>query len=119
LVNLYARRMQIELAFRDLKSHRYGHALEDSLTRQGPRLQILLLISTLATFVSWLAGLVCEAADIAHWVWPSKSTRKRYSTPRVGREALVRGWPLGPPARWLDLLRSPAGKALDQMTLLP
>ncbi|QGM01114.1 IS4 family transposase [Stenotrophomonas maltophilia] len=119
LVNLYARRMQIELAFRDLKSHRYGHALEDSLTRQGPRLQILLLISTLATFVSWLAGLVCEAADIAHWLWPSKSTRKRYSTPRVGREALVRGWPLGPPARWLDLLRSPPGKALDQMTLLP
>ncbi len=119
LVNLYARRMQIELAFRDLKSHRYGHALEDSLTRQGPRLQILLLISTLATFVSWLAGLVCEAADIAHWLWPSKSTRKRYSTPRVGREALVRGWPLGPPARWLDLLRSPPEKALHQMTLLP
>ncbi|OLH60546.1 transposase, partial [Xanthomonas oryzae pv. oryzae] len=33
LVNLYARRMQIELAFRDLKSHRYGQAMEDSLTR--------------------------------------------------------------------------------------
>ncbi|WP_234001981.1 hypothetical protein [Xanthomonas campestris] len=27
--------MQIELAFRDLKSHRYGQALEDSLTRRG------------------------------------------------------------------------------------
>ncbi|WP_353849510.1 transposase [Xanthomonas oryzae] len=55
LVNLYARRMQIELAFRDLKSHRYGQAMEDSLTRRGERLQILLLLNTLATFASWLA----------------------------------------------------------------
>lgn len=55
LVKLYARRMQIELAFRGLKSHRYGQALEDSLTRQGARLQVLLLASTLASFVSWLA----------------------------------------------------------------
>ena len=94
LVRLYARRMQIELGFRDLKSHRYGHALEDSLTRQGPRLQILLLVSTLACFVSWLAGLGCEATGIAHWLSPNRSTRKRYSTMRVGREALVRRWPL-------------------------
>lgn len=117
LVDLYARRMQIELAFRDLKSHRYGHAMKDSLTRKGPRLQVLLLVSTLASFVSWLAGMVCEAARIDHWLWPSKSTRKRYSTPRIGREALVRGWPLGPPAQWLDLLRTLPTKTLDRMTL--
>ena len=70
IVAIYAKRMQIELAFRDLKSHRYGQALEDSLTRQGCRLQILLLVSTLASFVSWLAGMACEAADIAHWLGP-------------------------------------------------
>ncbi len=40
LVALYARRMQIELSFRDLKSHRYGHAFEDSLTRKGNRMEI-------------------------------------------------------------------------------
>ena len=57
LVNLYARRMQIELAFRDLKSHRYDQATEDSLTHRGERLQVLLLLNTLATFASWLAGL--------------------------------------------------------------
>jgi hypothetical protein len=39
LVNLYARRMQIELSFRDLKSHRYGQGFEDSLTRSGGRLR--------------------------------------------------------------------------------
>lgn len=38
LVTLYARRMQIELSFRALKSHRYGQGLEDSLTRRGPRI---------------------------------------------------------------------------------
>ena len=119
LVKLYARRMQIELAFRDLKSHRYGQALEDSLTRQGCRLQILLLVSTLARFVSWLAGMACEAADIAHWLWPVKSTRKLYSTLRIGREALVRCWPLGPASRCLEQLRSPPQAVLEQMCLRP
>lgn len=90
LVNLYARRMQIELGFRDLKSHRYGLGMEDSLTRQGARLQVLLLVSTLASFVSWLAGLRCEATAVAHWLSPRRSTRKLYSTMRIGREALVR-----------------------------
>jgi hypothetical protein len=53
LVNLHAQRIQIELAFRDLKSHRYGQTMEDSLTRRGERLQILLLLNTLATFAGW------------------------------------------------------------------
>lgn len=37
VVTLYARRMQIESSFRDLKLHRYGQGFEDSLTRKGPR----------------------------------------------------------------------------------
>lgn len=90
LVTLYARRMQIELAFRDLKSRRYGQGMEDSLTRHGPRLQMLLLVSTLASFVCWLAGMGCEATGIAHWLSPIPSTRELYPTLRVGREALVR-----------------------------
>lgn len=117
LINLYARRMQIELGFRDLKSHRYGQGLEDSLTRQGARLQILLLVSTLAGFVSWLAGLGCEATGIAQWLLPNRTTRKLYSTLRVGREALVRRWPLEPISNWLDRLRSLPAAVTDQMTL--
>lgn len=118
LVKLYAQRMQIELAFRDLKSHRYGQDMEDSLTRQDARLQILLLVSTLTSFASWLAGLACEAAGIAHWLWPISSTRKLYSTLRVGREALVRQWPLEPVSRWLNrLLRNLPRPILDQMAL--
>ncbi len=118
LVTLYARRMQIELAFRDLKSHRYGQGMEDSLTRHGPRLQMLLLVSTLASFVSWLAGMGCEATGIAHWLSPIRSTRKLYSTLRVGREALVRRWPMESVASWLDRIRSLPRTVIDQMTFV-
>lgn len=52
LVALYARRMQIELSFRDLKSHRYGQGFEDSLTRSGKRLDVLLLVHALAMFAA-------------------------------------------------------------------
>lgn len=45
LITLYGRRMQIELSFRDLKSHRYGQSFEDSLTRKGARIEVLLLLS--------------------------------------------------------------------------
>lgn len=117
LVNLYARRMQIELAFRDLKSHRYGQGMEDSLTRRGERLQMLLLVSTLAAFASWLAGLGCEATGIALWLYPISSARKLYSTLRLGREALVGHWPMEPIARWLDRLRSLPPAVLNQMAL--
>ncbi len=117
LVKLYARRMQIELGFRDVKSHRYGQGLEDSLTRQGTRLQILLLVSTLASFVSWLAGLGCEATGIDQWLQPHRTTRKLYSTMRVGREALVRRWPLEPVSRWLDRMRSLPSAVQSQMTM--
>jgi hypothetical protein len=118
LVHLYARRMQIELAFRDLKSHRYGQGMEDCLSRRGERLQILLLIHTLAAFASWLAGLGCEATGIDQWLCPIHSKRKLYSTLRVGREALVGHWPMESISSWLDRLRSPPPSVLGQMALL-
>lgn len=48
IVRYYALRMQIECSFRDLKSHRYGCAFEDTLTRTAERLQMLLMIHMLA-----------------------------------------------------------------------
>lgn len=50
------------------------------MTRHGKRLQILLLVHTLAAFASWLAGPGCEATGIDQWLSPSRSTRKLYST---------------------------------------
>lgn len=59
LARLYGLRMQIEASFRDLKSHHYGCAFEDSQTRVGPRLEMLLLIHMLATLLAWLGGIAC------------------------------------------------------------
>lgn len=90
----YAKRMQIELAFRDMKSHRYGCAFEDSLTRKGPRLEILLLIHALASFAAWLVGLTAVAAGQMSRLVPSGTAQHRpsYSLLRLGWEALRRHW---------------------------
>ena len=60
VVKLYALRMQIEEAFRDLKSTRFGLSLELHRTYQLERLQVLLLIATLALMVAWLMGRATE-----------------------------------------------------------
>lgn len=117
LIVVYARRMQIESSFRDLKSHRYGQAFEDSLTRKGPRITILLLIHALATFASWLAGLACEQGGLDERLNPYPTSRRLYSIVRLGREALVRRWPCGSLASWLDRLRNPDAELLAEMGL--
>ena len=65
IVALYAKRMQIEQSFRDLKSHRFGMAFEDSLTRKAGRLSILLLILALVSFAAWVCA--CSATS-AEWL---------------------------------------------------
>jgi len=116
LGKLYARRMQIELSFRDLESHRYGHGFEDSLTRSDRRIAILLLVNVLAAFACWLAGMAAEATSVARWLMPTGSGRRLYSILRTGREALVRDWPMERTSRWLDRLRNLPSSAFDQMT---
>ena len=116
LVAIYRRRMQIEASFRDLKSHRYGQGFKSSLTRKGARLQILLLISALAGFASWVAGLAAQADGSAQRLWPIHCPRQLYSTLRIGREALTRGWPMASIDRWIQILQTLPQSIIDQMT---
>lgn len=118
IVSLYARRMQIELSFRDLKSHRYGNAFEDSLTRSGTRIGILLLVHALANFASWLAGMACRATGLDAWLAPSARQRTCYSIMRIGREALVRAWPLERTSQWLRRLHALPSDVLRQTVAL-
>jgi len=60
IVALYAQRMKIEQSFRDLKNERGGLGLSASRSRSGKRLEILLLIGHLA---SWLLRLIGESAE--------------------------------------------------------
>jgi hypothetical protein len=116
IVALYARRMQIELSFRDLKSQRYGQGFEDSLTRKGSRIEILLLLSALAAFACWIAGLACDATGLSAWLSPRSSHRRLYSIIRMGREALARRWPLPSVSELMQYLRRLNSASLDQMT---
>lgn len=85
IVALYAKRMQIEQSFRDLKCDRYGCAFYYSLSRTADRLAVLLLLQALATFLAWLSALAkAPESDRA-------TTRRRaYSLLRLGWEQLRR-----------------------------
>lgn len=76
VVGLYKLRMQIEEAFRDLKSTRFGLGLEQHLSYQVQRLQILLLIAALALMVAWLMGKATELTG-QHWQYQANSVRDR------------------------------------------
>lgn len=93
IVNIYAKRMQIEKSFRDLKCVRYGCAFDHSLTRSCARLGILLLIHALASFLAWLTGLTLDESEALgkHGGIFAPRPRRHYSLLRLGWEALRRG----------------------------
>lgn len=57
IIKLYGKRMQIEQAFRDLKSDKFGFGLTLSRSRSIERLKVLMLIAALATLGLWWVGL--------------------------------------------------------------
>lgn len=87
IVNLYAKRMQIEESFRDLKSTAYGIALRHNRTRSTKRLDILLLIALLAEILMWWNGLAAIQSKW-HFDFQANSIKHRrvLSIPRLGRE---------------------------------
>ncbi|OOF09750.1 transposase [Salinivibrio sp. PR5] len=87
ITRLYAKRMQIEEAFRDLKSTAYGMALRHNRTRCVKRLNILLLIALLADILMWWNGLVATQAGW-HYHFQANTIKHRrvLSIPRLGRE---------------------------------
>lgn len=90
VVVAYGRRMQIEEAFRDLKSHRYGVGFEDCLTSKPERLAILLLLNAMASLAAWLMGLAAAAHVQNDPLTRQPKQRGRYSLLRRGFEWLRR-----------------------------
>lgn len=76
VVKLYALRMKIEEAFRAVKSTRFGLSLELHRTYQVERLQVLLLIATLALMVAWLMGKATELTG-QHRHYQANTVRNR------------------------------------------
>lgn len=86
VVSAYAARMQIEETFRDLKNHRWGQALRYARSANTHRLEILLLLAHLATFVLWLAGIAARARNWQrHFQANTERRRDVLSIPFLGR----------------------------------
>jgi len=76
IVALYAKRMQIEQVFRDLKNPRFGWSLRHARGYSAERLTILLLIATLATLAVTLIGLAVEQSG-RHRAYQANTARTR------------------------------------------
>jgi hypothetical protein len=74
IVNSYATRMQIEEAFRDLKSDRYGLGFELNLSRMRERIATLIMIAALALLVLWQIG--CAATNRGLQLQYQSNTRR-------------------------------------------
>ena len=75
-VNLYRTRMQVEEGFRDVKSHRFGLGLNYHRTDSKARLQVLLLIASLALIVIWLLGCATMLKQ-QHYQFQANSVRHK------------------------------------------
>lgn len=76
VVKKYSMRMQIEEGFRDLKSTKYGFGLENAYSRDPARIEVLLLIAMLASFIAWLTGFVAEKMQL-HYQFQSSSVKSK------------------------------------------
>jgi len=87
IVTLYSRRMRIEQSFRDLKNERLGLGFSSARSRAGRRLEILLLIAHLASWVMRMIGECAQQCQMQGFsrVCPASSTRKSPCLP----------WPAG------------------------
>lgn len=76
VVGVYAKRMQIEETFRDYKNRRDGFALADIRSRDPKRIDVLLLLATLAHLMLVAVGLALEARNL-HRPYQANSIRHR------------------------------------------
>lgn len=100
IVKLYGQRMRIEQSFRDLKNQRLGMGLSSARSRGRMRLEMLLLLAHLASFVLRLIG---EAAKQEQLELQFQSTNRRQrheiSVMTLARRVIDEG------AHWLKTLR--------------
>jgi hypothetical protein len=115
IVALYAARMRIEQSFRDTKSLRVGLGLEVSRSQGRQRLEMLLLIGHLATFVQRLIGEQAKAQQLdLQFMATRREERPEISVMTLGRRLLDAPdhWPTRfTPWKAIQLLTKQAGYA--------
>ena len=76
VVDIYAKRMQIEETFRDTKNHRFGWSFEDARSKSSERLEVLLLVASLGMLAVTLVGQAAESRGF-HRQYQANTIRKR------------------------------------------
>jgi len=76
VVKIYKQRMQIEEGFRDLKSSKYGFGFQHAMSKRIFRIENLLLIAMLASFIAWIVGGSAEKENI-HYQFQANSIKSR------------------------------------------
>lgn len=105
IVKYYRDRMQIEEAFRDLKSTRYGLGLEMSKTTKKERFSILLLIGSLCTAIALIVGMAAESKNKqGQYQANSTSHRRVLSLVTLGLEVIRKPFATLSPADIKDAL---------------
>lgn len=116
LVAIYRQRMQIEEGFRDIKSPLFGLGFGMHRSRQGKRIEILLLIAMLANVATMVAGLhVRDSGQQQRYQSNSIRDRNVLSMWRLGLEWLRRYPPCVVPwPSWKALQASLRQEAREQ-----
>ncbi len=92
IVSIYAKRMQIELTFRDLKSHRFGWGFEDARCRSTTRVAVQIMLGALASLVLLLVGMAAETAGLRKQFQANTTTKRRVlSLVALGRAVIRSG----------------------------
>ena len=91
IIALYKKRMQIEEAFRDLKNTRNGLGLRHCRSYRVGRLNVALLIASLATLVLWMIGNAAIQKKL-HYSYQSNTEKRSHvlSVILIGWQTLVR-----------------------------
>ena len=77
IVRTYGLRMQIEQSFRDTKSHRNGWSLRHAQSKSAKRLEVLLLIASLALVVVQMVGRAAASCDLQRRFQANTVTARR------------------------------------------
>lgn len=91
IIALYKKRMQIEEAFRDLKNTRNGLGLRHCRSYQSGRLNVALLIASLAILVLWMIGNAAIQKKL-HYSYQANTEKKSnvLSVVLIGWQTLIR-----------------------------
>lgn len=76
IISIYSKRMQIEEGYRDLKNMKNGLSMRECRSFQKSRLNVALLLASIATLMLWLFGMIARTKN-RHYQYQANTVRTR------------------------------------------